>query len=99
MQLAELVDLSEDQISNIERGKNWVGEQTFSLLADALSVSQESLFDYSENEAFLKQGGLKVRAPRKSAPLIIRRKGHALIQMPLKKKRSSLSGRKPRPRE
>ncbi len=85
LQLAELVDLSEDQISNIERGKIWVGEQTFSLLADALSVRQQSLFDYSENEEFLNQGGLKVRAPRKSATLIVRRKRQVLVQIPGKK--------------
>lgn len=97
LQLAELADLSEDQISNIERGKNWVGEQTFSLLADALSVPQTALFDYSENEEFLKQGGLKVRAPRKSAPLIVRRKQQALIEVPLKKQPPSRRGRKPRP--
>lgn len=85
LQLAELVDLSEDQISNIERGKSWVGEQTLSLLAVALSVPQKSLFDYSENEEFLKQGGLKVRAPRKSATLIVRRRRQVLIQIPGKK--------------
>jgi transcriptional regulator with XRE-family HTH domain len=72
LQLAELVDLSEDQISKIERGKSWVGEQTLSLLAVALSASQKSLFDYSENEEFLRQGGLKTRAPRKPAVLIVR---------------------------
>jgi transcriptional regulator with XRE-family HTH domain len=99
LQLAELADLSEDQISNIERGKSWVGEQTFSLLAGALSVPQTSLLDYSENEEFLKQGGFKVRAPRKSAPLIVRRKRQALIQMPLKKQQASLRGRKPRPKK
>lgn len=85
LQLADLVDLSEDQISNIERGRNWVGEQTLSLLAVALSVPQRSLFDYSENEEFLKQGGLKVRAPRKSATLIVRHKRNVLVQVPAKK--------------
>jgi transcriptional regulator with XRE-family HTH domain len=37
-QLADLIGLSEDQISNIERGKSWVGEQTLALLAAALQV-------------------------------------------------------------
>jgi len=84
LQLAELVDLSEDQISKIERGKSWVGEQTLSLLATAFSVPQQSLFDYAENEKFLKRGGLKVRAPRKSASLIVRGR-NVLLQKPRKK--------------
>lgn len=84
LQLAELVDLSEDQISNIERGKSWEAERTLSLLAAAFSVLQQSLFDYSENEEFLKQGGLKVRAPRKSTTLIVRHRRHVLIPKPQK---------------
>jgi transcriptional regulator with XRE-family HTH domain len=58
LELAELVDLSEDQISNIERGKSWVGEQTLSLLSATLSVPPRSLFEYYENEEFIKRGGL-----------------------------------------
>lgn len=81
-ELSELVGLSEDQISNIERGKSWVGEQTLSLLSVALAVPQKSLFDYSENEEFLKCGGLKVRAPRKSPTLIVRRKQNVIIRVP-----------------
>jgi transcriptional regulator with XRE-family HTH domain len=81
LELAELIDLSEDQISNIERGRSWVGEQTLSLLSATLSVPQQSLFDYSENEEFLKRGGLKVRAPRKSAALIVRRKRNVLVRV------------------
>jgi transcriptional regulator with XRE-family HTH domain len=85
LQLAELVDLSEDQISKIERGKSWVGEQTLSLLAVALSVSQKSLFDYSENQEFLRQGGLKTRAPRKPAALIVRNRRSVIVHMSKKK--------------
>jgi transcriptional regulator with XRE-family HTH domain len=70
----------EDQISNIERGKSWVGEQTLSRLSATLSVPQGSLFDYSENEEFLKRGGLKVRAPRKSVVLIVRRERNVIIR-------------------
>jgi len=43
-------------------------------------VRQGSLFDYSENEEFLKRGGLKVRAPRKSAVLIVRRERNVIIR-------------------
>ena len=84
--LADLVGLSEDQISNIERGKSWVGEQTLALLATALEVSQVSLFDYTGNEAFLKGGGLKVRAPRRPATLIVRSKRKVLVTIPDKKR-------------
>lgn len=84
-ELAELVGLSEDQISNIERGKSWVGEQTLSLLSAALSIPQQSFFDYSENEEFLERGGLKVRASRKSPALIVRRKRDVLVRVSKKK--------------
>jgi len=99
LQLAELADLSEDQISNIERGKSWVGEQTLSLLAAALSVSQQGLFDFSDNEEFLKQGGLKVRAPRKSPTLIVRHKRNVLISVPEMKRSPRTGGRKSHPAE
>jgi transcriptional regulator with XRE-family HTH domain len=87
-ELAELVGLSEDQISKIERGKSWVGEQTLTLLAKALEVRQSSLFDYSGNEEFIRSGGLKWRALRKPAKLIVRRKKSILMRIPEKKLRS-----------
>jgi transcriptional regulator with XRE-family HTH domain len=86
LELAELVGLSEDQIGNIERGKSWVGEQTLALLVEALTVPQRLLFDYSGNEEFIKRGGLKWRAPRKPAPLIVRHKRKILIKVPRNKR-------------
>jgi transcriptional regulator with XRE-family HTH domain len=65
-ELADLCEVSVDQIANIERGKNFAGETTISMLADALKVPQPALFDYSENEAFVKSGGMKWRASRSS---------------------------------
>jgi transcriptional regulator with XRE-family HTH domain len=82
MELSDLIGLSEDQISNIERGRSWVGEMTLALLANALKVPQASLFDYSGNEEFLKGGGLKLRAPRKAPTLLVRRKRSVDIQIP-----------------
>jgi len=84
--LADLVDLSEDQIGNIERGKSWIGEQTLALLANALEVPQSSLFDYTGNKEFLKSGGFNLRAPRKPAALIVRRKRKVLVRIPGKKR-------------
>jgi transcriptional regulator with XRE-family HTH domain len=84
--LAEEVGLSEGQINNIERGKSWVGELTFALLAKALRVSQGSLTDYSENEAFIRSGGLKRRAPRKVSKLIVRGKRKVIVPIPAKKR-------------
>ena len=81
-----MVGLSEDQISNIERGKSWIGEQTLAFLANALKVSQSSLFDYSGNEDFLKSGGFKVRAPRRPATLIVRNKRRVFVTLPEKKR-------------
>jgi transcriptional regulator with XRE-family HTH domain len=76
-ELAELCELSVDQIANIERGKNFAGEITIAMLADAFEVSQQALFDYSENEAFVKCGGMKWRASRKPGALLLRkRKAH-----------------------
>lgn len=86
LDLADLAGLSEDQISNIERGKSWVGEQTLALLANALEVPQSSLFDYTGNEEFLKDGGLKLRAPRKPATLIVRHKQNVLVSVPQKRR-------------
>jgi len=86
LDLADLVGLSEDQISNIERGKSWVGELTLALLAKMLEVSQSSLFDYTGNEEFLKSGGFKLRAPHKSATLIVRHKRQVLVRIPEKKR-------------
>jgi transcriptional regulator with XRE-family HTH domain len=82
--LAELSGLSEGQISNIERGRSWIGELSFTLLARALGVSQQSLFDYSGNEAFVKNGGLARRAPRKPAKLIVNRRREVSIQLSIK---------------
>ena len=84
--LADLVGLSEDQIGNIERGKSWVGEQTLALLADAFEVPQSSLFDYSGNEEFLRNGGIRTRAPRRPAALIVRRKRKVVVRIPEKKR-------------
>jgi len=81
-QLAELVGLSEDQVDNIERGKSWIGEQTLALLSVALLVPQRSLFDYPENEGFIKCGGLRTRAPRRPPPLVVRRNRRAFIDRP-----------------
>ena len=82
--LAELSGLSEGQISNIERGRSWIGELSFTLLARALGVSQQSLFDYSGNEAFVKNGGLARRAPRRPAKLIVNRRREVSVQLPKK---------------
>jgi transcriptional regulator with XRE-family HTH domain len=84
--LAELVGISEEQISNIERGKSWIGELSFGLLAKALGVTQSALTDYSENQAFIRAGGLSRRAPREPATLIVRRKREVLVQV-LQKRR------------
>jgi len=81
-ELAELVGLSEGQISNIERGKSWTGELSFALLAKALRVAQQSLFDYSQNDAFIKSGGLNRRAARKPAKLIVIRKRKVVVRIP-----------------
>ena len=83
--LADRIGLSEDQISNIERGRSWVGEQTFALLAKALGVEQLSLLDYTGNDAFIKNGGLKARAQRKRSTLIVRNKRK--VQVTISKKR------------
>jgi transcriptional regulator with XRE-family HTH domain len=64
--LSELAELSEEHVSKIERGKNWTGEVTCALLARALAVPLESLFDFSENAAFIEAGGLMRRAPRRA---------------------------------
>jgi transcriptional regulator with XRE-family HTH domain len=83
--LADRVGLSEDQISNIERGRSWVGEPTFALLANALDVENLSLLDYTGNNAFIKDGGLKMRAQRKRSTLIVRNKRN--VQVTISKKR------------
>jgi transcriptional regulator with XRE-family HTH domain len=84
--LADLVGLSEDQISNIERGRSWVGEQTFALLAKALDVEQVSLLDYTGNDEFIKGGGLKARAQRKRSTLIVRNKRKVQVKISRKRK-------------
>lgn len=69
--VAEACNISEDHLSNIERGKGWVGIEVIECLADALGVPQSSLFDYTQNNEFVKKGGLTRRAPRKPARLIV----------------------------
>ena len=71
-QLAELCELSVDQIANIERGKNFAGKSTIPLLADALRATQQELFDFSGNDDFVKSGGMKWRASRKQNVLHVR---------------------------
>jgi transcriptional regulator with XRE-family HTH domain len=65
-ELADLCELSLDQISNIERGKSFAGEMTIALLARAFGIPHSALFDYSENQDFVKNGGTKWRAARKA---------------------------------
>ena len=81
-ELAELCELSADQISNIERGKSWVGELSLALLADALGVSQQALFEFGGNEAFIKAGGLNRRAQRKPVKFDVDTKRKILIRLP-----------------
>lgn len=80
--LADLVGISEEQISNIERGRSWTGELSFGLLAKALGVAQNSLTDYSENQAFIESGGLSRRASRGPATLVVRRKREVIVRIP-----------------
>jgi transcriptional regulator with XRE-family HTH domain len=72
-ELAELCELSVDQIANIERGKNFASETTIAMLAAALGMGNDhqKLFDYSENEAFVKSGGMKWRAGRQRSVLLV----------------------------
>jgi transcriptional regulator with XRE-family HTH domain len=81
-ELADLCELSVDQISNIERGKSWTGEVSLALLANAFQVSQQALLDYSENQAFLERGGRIWRASRKKKMPIIR---HAKLDITIPK--------------
>lgn len=83
--LADLCELSLEQISNIERGKSWTGEVSLALLADAFQVQQQALLDYRENEAFLRNGGSTWRASRKKTTLIVRH-GNVEIATPKKKR-------------
>jgi transcriptional regulator with XRE-family HTH domain len=82
-ELADLCELSVDQISNIERGKSWTGEVSLALLANAFKVSQQALLDYSENEAFLQNGGRTWRASRKKNTLTVR---HRKVEIAVPKK-------------
>lgn len=77
--LADLCELSVDQISNIERGKSWTGEVSLALLADAFNVPQQALLDYSENQAFLNNGGLTWRATRKKNAPTVQRRNVAIV--------------------
>ena len=72
LELAELTELSESQISSIERGRSWVGELTIALLARALAVPQQALFDFTQNDAFLREGGQSRRALGKKAVHIVK---------------------------
>jgi transcriptional regulator with XRE-family HTH domain len=77
--LADLCELSVDQISNIERGKSWTGEVSLALLANAFRVPQKDLLDYAENDAFVRAGGLRWRASRRSKFSIRNRKAQAPV--------------------
>jgi transcriptional regulator with XRE-family HTH domain len=72
--LANLCELSVDQIQKIENGKSWTTDLSFALLADALKVSNDSLLDFSGNAAFIKNGGNTRRASRKRGALTVRRR-------------------------
>lgn len=72
--LADLCELSVDQIQKIENGKSWTTDMSFALLADGLKVSKDSLLDYSGNAEFIKNGGNTRRASRKRGPLTVRRR-------------------------
>lgn len=85
--LADLCELSVDQIQKIENGKSWTSDLSFALLADALNVSKASLLDYSGNGEFIKNGGNTRRASRKRRALTVRR--HK-VDVPI-----SLSDRRP----
>lgn len=71
-ELAEACHVSEDHISNIERGKSWVSKEVIEDLAEGLGVSQKALFDYRKNSEFIKAGGMTRRASRKPAKLVVR---------------------------
>ena len=86
-ELAEKCGLSEDQIGKIERGKSWTGELSLALLAHSLGLPQAALFDYSENDAFIKSGGLRQRSPRKSANLVVTRKKQVQVRVARKRRR------------
>jgi transcriptional regulator with XRE-family HTH domain len=77
--LADLCELSVEQISNIERGKSWTGEVSLALLANAFNVSQKALLDYTENDAFVRAGGLRWRASRKNKFSILGRKIQVVV--------------------
>ena len=68
-ELADLCELSVDQIANIERGKSFAGETTITMIASAFGVPHSALFDYSENEHFVRSGGMKWRATRNTNTL------------------------------
>jgi transcriptional regulator with XRE-family HTH domain len=72
--LADLCELSVDQIQKIESGKSWTTDLSFALLADALKVPKDSLLDYSGNAEFVKNGGNTRRASRKRGALTVRRR-------------------------
>jgi transcriptional regulator with XRE-family HTH domain len=73
-ELADLCELSVDQVSNIERGRSWTGEVSIALLADAFRVPHRALLDYSENDAFVRSGGLIWRSSRKKSNITVRQR-------------------------
>jgi transcriptional regulator with XRE-family HTH domain len=83
--LAELCGISEDHVSKIDRGESWASKEVIERLARAFAVSQRALFDYRENDAFVKSGGLARRAGRKAAKLVVRHKKNVDVRMPPKR--------------
>ena len=91
-ELAELCELSVDQIANIERGKNFASETTIAMLAAAFGMGNDhqKLFDYSENDAFIKSGGMKWRAGRQPSVLRVRnRKVDVTIERSQRRRKKS----------
>jgi transcriptional regulator with XRE-family HTH domain len=62
--LADLCELSVDQIQKIESGKSWTTDLSFALLADALEVSKDSLLrkrvDEDMRRRYLPTNDLKI---------------------------------------
>jgi len=85
-ELADRCELSVDQITNIECGKSFAGEVTIAMLAGAFRVHHLALFDYSQNDAFVKAGGLKWRASRKANTLHV---SHRKAEITIRSRRPS----------
>ena len=72
-ELAELVGISEGLISNIGHEARWVRRGDDETYPQGIYGPRKSLFDYSENDEFIRSGGgLKWRGPRKPSHLIVR---------------------------